>query len=100
MLSKYANLIGTITAVLAVISGVMSEVLKCTGVDLTAVCTAPWLGKYAAIAGMIFGAIAIFTKAVRPGGILNSFFGSTAVVVPDEKAKPGVVTKSQVASSK
>ena len=100
MLSKYANLIGTITAILAVMSTVMTQVLQCTGVDLTAVCSAPWLGQYAAIAGMIFGLIAIISKLMRPGGVLNSMFGSTAVVVPDEKAKPGVVTKSQVASSK
>lgn len=97
---KWTNAIGTITAILAVVSAVMTQVLQCTGVDLTAVCSAPWLGQYAAIAGMIFGLVAIISKALRPGGILNSMFGSTAVVVPDEKAQPGAVTKSQVASSK
>ena len=95
---KWTNAIGTITAILAVISAVMTQVLQCTGVDLTAVCSAPWLGKYAAIAGMIFGGVALATKAVRPGGFLNSMFGSTAVVVPESKSGPGVVTKSQVAS--
>ena len=47
---------------------------------------------------MIFGGVALATKAVRPGGFLNSMFGSTAVVVPESKSGPGVVTKSQVAS--
>ena len=38
---KWTNAIGTITAILAVISAVMTQVLQCTGVDLAAVCSAP-----------------------------------------------------------
>lgn len=96
---KWTNAIGTITAILAIVSGIMTEALKCTGVDLvTAVCTASWLGDYSKYAAVAFGLIALTLKSIRPGGILNSWFGSTAVVVSDAKAGPGVVTKSQVAS--
>lgn len=96
---KITNSIGTITAILAVLSGFMTTVLKCTGVDLTATCQAEWLGPYAAAAGMTFGAIALFSKSLRPGGFLNSWFGSTAVVVPDtsKHSTAGTVTPQQVA---
>ena len=47
-----------------------------------------------------FAGLTLLAKLTRPGGILGSLFGSTAVVVPPEKAKPGVVTKDQVEAPK
>lgn len=100
LFQKATNSIGTVTAILAVISGIMTQALKCTGVDLTATCQAEWLGPYAATAGMIFGAIALLSKSLRPGGWLRSWFGSTAVVVPPDSPKStvGTVTPQQVAA--
>ena len=45
-----------------------------------------------------FGVMTLVLKAMRPGGMLASLFGQTAVVVADAKAAPGVVTRAQVAS--
>ena len=50
------------------------------------------------IASSVFGVLTLVLKSFRPGGILNSMFGVTAVVVPDSQAGAGTVTKSQVAS--
>lgn len=103
LFQKVTNALGSISAILAVISGIMTEVLSCHGEDiLTATCSAPWLDpKYAAIAAGIFGAIALFSKAMRPGGFLRSILGSTAVVVPETSSKsgPGTVTPEQVKAS-
>lgn len=97
---KFTNLLSTVTAVLTVITGIMSQLLHCTSTgDMAATCTGDLLpAKYMVIASMVFGALTLALKAVRPGGILNSMFGETAVVVPAAKSAPGVVTKAQVAS--
>jgi hypothetical protein len=105
-MTKFTNLFGTITAILAVVMGVMTSVLGCTAADTTqialnATCTASWLKpEWAGWAALAFGILAIISKLLRPGGALHSLFGSTAVVVPDEKATAGVVTKAQVESFK
>lgn len=102
LFQKITNALGSISAILAVVSGIMAEVLNCKGEDIiTATCSASWLDpKYAAIAAAIFGGIALFSKAMRPGGLLRSIFGSTAVVVPEDSkhSVAGTVTPAQVAA--
>jgi hypothetical protein len=92
------NAIRTILVVLTAAAALMTNVLGCTtdaaGVS---VCTASWLPpQYAGYAILIFSAIAVAMKALRPGGWLAGLFGETAVVVPADKAGPGTVTKDQV----
>lgn len=97
---KWTNLVSTITAVLTVVTGIMSQLLHCTSTgDLAATCTGDILpAKYLVIASSVFGVLTLLLKSLRPGGILHSLFGETAVVVPEAKSAPGVVTPSQVAS--
>jgi len=97
---KFTNLASTITAVLTVLTGIMSQLLHCTSTgDLAATCTGDLIpAKYMVIASVVFGILTLILKALRPGGMLASLFGETAVVVPPAKAGPGVVTPSQVAS--
>ena len=97
---KFTNLASTITAVLTVLTGIMSQLLHCSSTgDLAATCTGDILpAKYMVIASSVFGILTLILKAFRPGGLLHSFFGETAVVVPESKAAPGVVTPAQVAA--
>lgn len=97
---RWTNLASTITAVLTIITGIMSQLLHCTSVgDLAATCTGDLIpAAYMVYASALFGVLTLILKALRPGGMLNSLFGETAVVVPDGKNAPGVVTPSQVAS--
>jgi hypothetical protein len=90
------NLFGTITAILTILTGLMTQLLGCA-VDAAGVtvCTSSLLpAKYMAIAASVFGILALISKLMRPGGALHSLFGSTAVVV--DKAGVGTVTPSQV----
>lgn len=101
-MTRFTNLFGTITAILAVVSGIMATVLGCTQDAVTniTVCAVEWLPpQYAVIAGAIFGGLSLISKAMRPGGFLYSLFGSTAVVVPADSSKStvGTVTPAQVA---
>lgn len=97
---KFTNLASTITAILTVITGIMSQLLHCSSTgDLAATCSGDLLpAKYMIIASSVFGILTLVLKSLRPGGILASLFGETAVVVPDAKSAPGVVTKAQVAA--
>lgn len=98
--TSFTNAASTVAAFLMVVSGVMTQVLGCQMEgDATATCGAAFLPpKYAAMAAMFFAATTLILKLVRPGGALASLFGPTAVVVPETKAGPGVVTRAQVAS--
>lgn len=95
---KFTNLFGTITAILTVISTVMASVLKCEAVgEAAAACSASWLSpQLATYAAAAFGILTLVLKAMRPGGMLHSLFGQTAVV--NEAGGAGVVTTEQVAS--
>ena len=97
---KFTNIASTITAILTVLTGIMSQLLHCTSTgDLAATCSGDILpAKYMILASTVFGILTLILKAFRPGGMLNSMFGETAVVVPDGKNAPGVVTKAQVAA--
>lgn len=95
------NLLGTITAVVAALTGILSSIGCAPGAtDFAATCSIPWLpSAWLPIAGMIFGALVLVGKWLRPGGFLHSFFGGTAVVVPETSPQSGVgtVTPEQVA---
>lgn len=97
---KWTNALGTITAVLTLVAAIMSQLLHCTSTgDLAAICTGDIIpAAYMVYASAAFGVITLILKALRPGGPLASLFGPTAVVVPDAKSAPGVVTPTQVAS--
>lgn len=101
MLSKYTNLFGTVTAILTFVSGFLVS-LGCVpgAVDFAATCNIPWLPpQWVAIVAAVFGFITFILKISRPGGILGSLFGSTAVVVPEtsKHSTAGTVTPAQVA---
>lgn len=95
------NILGTVAAVVAIAMSLMTDIAGCT-VDTAGVttCAASWLTpKMAAYAVMLFSGIQLLAKMTRPGGMLRGLFGATAVVVPKDEAKTGVVTEAQVAES-
>jgi hypothetical protein len=99
---SWTNASGTIGMFLLMLSEVMQKFLGCKeGADLLhATCeNASFLPpEYVAYAGLVFGVAMFVGKLLRPGPKLRSFLGPTAVVVPEDKSAPGVVTPSQVAS--
>lgn len=94
------NILGTIAAFVAIAISLMTDIAGCS-VDAAGVttCTASWLtpamGAYVVMA---FSGVQLIAKIIRPGGPLRGLFGSTAVVVPPDEAKVGVVTPNQVAA--
>lgn len=98
------NPLGSVTAILAVLTPILASVFGCTTdavADLGAKCTASFLSPTLAIwVTAAFAGITLLAKLTRPGGIFGSLFGSTAVVVPPEKAGTGTVTKAQVEAPK
>ncbi len=98
---NWTNALGTITAILTMVAGVMTQVLGCSATDAgAAACTSTILpSAYMVWAAMAFGALTFILKLLRPGGPLRSLFGTTAVVVPDSSshAGAGTVSPAQVA---
>jgi hypothetical protein len=95
------NILGTISAFITIILGVMVNVLGCKvdAITNTEVCTASFLPPWAAGVAMVsFAVLTLLSKILRPGGGLHGLIAKTAVVVPDGQGKPGVVTPSQVKS--
>jgi hypothetical protein len=99
-ITDFTNIASTVSAVLTILLGVMSQVLGCSmKAEAAATCTAEWLPpQYAVYAALFFAAATLGLKIVRPGGVPASLFGSTAVVVAESKSGPGTVTPAQVAS--
>lgn len=96
------NILGTIAAVVALLGAALTDIAGCA-VDAAGVttCTASWLTpKLAGWATIAMSGVLLVSKIIRPGGPLRGLFGSTAVVVPPDEAKPGVVTPGQVAAQK
>lgn len=94
--TKLTNAVGTIGAILTVISGALAS-LGCSAgaTDLAATCNVPFLPtSWMPILAMVFGGVLLLQKLFRPGGPLRSLFGSTAVVSAD--AGVGAVTPEQV----
>lgn len=96
------NAIGTITAIVATLTGLLAALGCAPGAsDFSGTCTIPWLpANWLPYAGMTFGALVLVGKWLRPGGWLHSFFGGTAVIVPENSPKStvGTVTPAQVAA--
>jgi hypothetical protein len=105
-LSDVVNSFGTVTAVVAFIVGLMTQLGCDPGVgDFHATCSIPFLPEtWMPILAMVMGAGLFTMKLLRPGGPFRGLFGSTAVIVPADKVNAlpngsvGVVTPSQVAA--
>jgi hypothetical protein len=97
---KWTNAISTVSAILSFISLAMIQVLHCNTVaDFVAKCETDIIPQaYLAYTSMFFLGVTLLLKALRPGGWVYGWFAPTAVVVPESKAAPGVVTPAQVAS--
>jgi hypothetical protein len=95
---KYTNLFGSIAMIATTITGWLATqgCIPTTEV-ITSTCTITWLpASLMPIMTGIFIVLTAIGKLLRPGGILHSFFGPTAVVT--EKAGVGAVTPAQVAA--
>ena len=95
---NFANAAGSITAILTLLTGLMAQLLNCKALaDMVARCETDILpAKYVVATSMVFAIATLLLKSIRPGGLLASWFGQTAVVVPAIKSGPGTVTKAQV----
>lgn len=99
---SFVTTMSSLAGLLAVVQGIMAEVLGCKSgaVDLSAVCSASWLpSNIAAYAAIVFGGLALLGKMLAPGGALANLFGLKAVVLDEDNLKSGVgtVTPEQVA---
>ena len=95
--AKYTNLFGTLGSVLAAVTIWLGEQGCLSTGDFAATCTINWLPvSWMPMITMLFVALTMIGKLARPGGILRSIFGDTAVITP--KAGIGSVTPEQVAS--
>ena len=104
MLAKLGltNILGTVTAILTVILGIETQLFHCVAgaTDLAASCSSDWLPpQFVALAASLFGLGTFIMKLLRPGGILGSLFGATAVVVPESSphSTAGTATPEHVA---
>ena len=96
---NFTNILGTVSAVVAIAMSVLTDFAKCSA-DAAGVvtCGASWLTPaMAGYAVMLFSGILLISKVIRPGGPLRGLFGSTAVVVSLADNVPGTVTKNDVA---
>lgn len=92
---SFVTAMSSLAGLLAVVQGIMTEVLGCKpgAVDLAAVCTASWLPtNIAAYAAILFGVLALIGKLVAPGGAMANLFGAKAVVLDEMHPKSGVGT--------
>ena len=101
-MSKLTNPIGTITAIITFLIGLMTQLGCAPGAtDFAATCNIPFLpASWMVWVTTLFSALLLTAKALRPGGFFRSLFGSTAVVVPEtsKNSGAGTVTPEQVAS--
>jgi hypothetical protein len=96
---KYTNLFGTVGTVFSAVTLWLAEQGCLSTGDFTAVCNITWLPvSWMPWVTGIFLVLTAVGKLTRPGGILRSIFGGTAVVVPASSPKSGVgtVTPAQV----
>lgn len=97
------NILGTITAICTMLTGIMAQLFGCTAADgaITGTCTSTMFSpKYMLWISIAFGIITLVSKAIRPGGPLRGLFGTTAVVVSEDSkhSVAGTVTPAQVAT--
>ena len=96
------NALGSISAVVTVVLAVMTNVLGCTVPEGSEVaqCSASFLSPaWAGVAMVVFAGLTLVSKLARPGGVLRSLLGGTAVIVPETspKSTAGTVTPEQAA---
>ncbi|MEY5061102.1 MAG: hypothetical protein RIS45_1023 [Planctomycetota bacterium] len=96
------NAFGTISAISGTITAALVK-LGCVegAADFSSTCSIPWLpAQYSAYVAILFGVLTFAGKLMRPGGVLHSLFGGTAVIVPENSPKStvGTVTPAQVAA--
>lgn len=98
---KYTNLFGTVGTLLSGLTlWLAKEGCISTG-DFAATCAISWLpANWMPYATGLFLVLTVIGKLTRPGGLLRSLLGGTAVVVPDTSSKSGMgtVTPQQVAA--
>jgi hypothetical protein len=94
----FFNIIGTITALSTTILAVLTSIGCSPGAtDFAATCVIPWLpAQWVAIVAMAFGTLTFVSKFFRPGGVIPSMLGQTAVV--SESGIAGTATSAQVAA--
>lgn len=104
LLSKFGltNILGTVTAGLAMALGVLKYLGCESGAsDFSATCNLPtWVpATWVAPAIVVTGALAFLAKLLRPGTVGRNLFGGTAVIVPasSPQSGPGTATPSDVA---
>lgn len=100
---NWTNILGTITTLCTLLTGVLAQVFGCTVADgaIVGQCTSTMLpAKYMFFVACGFGVITLISKAIRPGGPLRGLFGTTAVIVPEtsKHSTAGTVTPEQVAA--
>lgn len=93
------NAFGTIATICTAITGWMVQ-QGCIGTsDFAATCTIPWAPtSWMPYITAVFIGLTLIGKLFRPGGLLRSLFGGTAVVVSEDSSKSGAgtVTPAQV----
>lgn len=96
---KYTNTFGTIAALMSSLTIWLAQQGCLSTGDFAATCTIPWLPtSWMPYITGVFIVLTLAGKLFRPGGLLRSFFGGTAVVVSDTSSKSGTgtVTPEQV----
>lgn len=95
--TRYSNLFGTIATLLSGLTIWLGQQGCLSTSDLVATCNIPWLPtSWMPYVAGLFIALTLIGKLTRPGGLLRSLIGSTAVVSPTSAV--GTVTPDQVAS--
>lgn len=101
MIGVTNNLVRTLIGLLTIVVTVMSGVLGCAiGNSGVTVCYASGLSpKYAGYAVVVFVIADWILKAIQPGGALYGLFGASAPVVPSSSPNSvaGTATPEQVA---
>lgn len=94
--AKYTNLFGTLGSVSAAVTIWLGQQGCLSTGDFAATCTISWLPvSWMPAVTVVFVVLTLIGKLTRPGGILRSVFGDTAVITPN--AGVGSVTPAQVA---
>lgn len=96
---KYTNAFGTIAAIMSSLTVWLAQQGCLSTGDFAATCTIPWLPtSWMPWVTALFIGLTLIGKLTRPGGILRSMFGGTAVVVSEDSSKSvaGTVTPEQV----
>lgn len=93
--TRNSNLFGTIATLLSGLTIWLGQQGCLSTGDLVATCNISWLPtSWMPYVAGLFIVLTLIGKLTRPGGLLHSLFGKTAVVV--DKPGVGTVTPAQV----